>query len=198
MKKGQYPEFTVPGKILTDKKGKVTSIQLDFSKKTFQELNPSVEIREESKSKGVAKVLDFWIEISKVESGKKPKDEYKFKPYLRENGKFTTKARQTQIIQSIEQRGINFGKANKARQKKLFEKETASLSAPSAYTEFDRTLIRETVIDAFRNNPKFSIEIRGTDGRTRLYKTEANALKALDQQLNKIYQSGAQFRPRNK
>lgn len=201
MKKGAYPEFTVPGTIFVNSKGQITSIKLFFDKKTFQQVDQAIEIKKEMESKGVVNVVDFWKAISQVPTeGKVVKNEVKFNPNLRDSkGRFTSKAKQAQVISDLKAKGIKWESLSAAKQKDVFK--NSQLIQPQQemqLEEFDRTTIRTTVAQSFDANPNMVLEIVGTDGKSRAYLSKESALKAIDQQLNKFYQSAAKIKIKGK
>lgn len=196
MKKGAYPEFTVPGTIFLNTKGQITSIKLFFDKKTFQEVDQAIEIKREMESKGVVNVVDFWKAISQVPSeGKIVKNEVKFNPDLRDaKGRFVSKAKQAQVISDLKSKGVKWESLSPAKQKDIFKNnQLIQPSQTEQLEEFDRTTIRTTVAQSFDANPNMILEIVGTDGKSRAYTSKESALKAVDQQLNKFYQSAAKI-----
>lgn len=196
MKTGQYPEFTVPGFAFTNSKGLPTSIKLFFDKKTITEVNGDViEIRQEGQSRGTEKVKNFWEEISKIAIPEgRPANQYKFRSDLRDDkGRFVSKARQAQVIQDLESRGVNWNGLNTTKQAALFKGSDIITQTQPELEEFDRTTIRRQIIDAYQLNPNYIVEIVGTDTKSRAYTDREAALKSLDQQLNKFYQGGEQL-----
>lgn len=196
MKQGAYPEFTVPGYAFTNSKGLPTSIKLFFDKKTMVEVNgDSIEFREEGQSKGPEKVLDFWEQISKISIPEgRPENQVKFRSDLRdEKGRFVSKARQSQVIQDLQSRGINWNGLSAEKQAGLFKQSDIITQTTPQLEEFDRTTIRKQIFDAYQLNPNYLVEIVGTDTKSRAYTDRETALKAIDQQLNKFYQGGEQL-----
>lgn len=196
MKQGAYPEFTVPGYSFTNSKGLPTSIKLFFDKKTVLEVSgESIEFRKEGQSLGPEKVLNFWEEIKKVSIPEgKPENQVKFRSDLRdEKGRFVSKARQSQVIQDLQMRGINWNGLSAEKQAGLFRQSDIITQTTPQLEEFDRTTIRKTIFDAYELNPNYLVEIVGTDTKSRAYTDRETALRALDQQLNKFYQGGEQL-----
>lgn len=196
MRTGVYPEFTVPGYAFTNSKGLPTSIKLFFDKKTVVEVTgQDIEFRQEGQSKGTEKVLNFWEEIKKISIPEgKPANQVKFRSDLRdEKGRFVSKARQSQVIQDLESRGINWNTMSLSKQADIFKNSEIITQTTPELEEFDRTTIRKTVFDAYEINPNYVVEIVGTDTKSRAYTDRETALKALDQQLNKFYQGGEQL-----
>lgn len=198
MKTGQYPEFTVPGILYINSKGVVTSIKLLFDKKSFEEIQQVIELRQEMESKGTVNVVNFWQAISQTSTPEKiVKNEVKFNPNLRDSkGRFTSKAKQAQVIQDLKSKGVKWDTLSATKQKEVFKNsQIIQPSASEEISEFDRTTIRNTIAQSFDSNPNFVLEIKGTDTKSRAYLSKESALKAVDQQLNKFYQSAAKVKP---
>lgn len=198
MKTGQYPEFTVPGILYINSKGVVTSIKLLFDKKSFEEIQQVIELRQEMESKGTVNVVNFWQAISQTSTPEKiVKNEIKFNPNLRDSkGRFTSKAKQAQVIQDLKSKGVKWDTLSATKQKEVFKNsQIIQPSASEEISEFDRTTIRNTIAQSFDSNPNFVLEIKGTDTKSRAYLNKESALKAVDQQLNKFYQSAAKVKP---
>lgn len=197
MRAGVYPEFTVPGYAFTNSKGLPTSIKLFFDKKTITEVSgQTIELRQEGRSEGTEKIKDFWEEISKVVIPEgRPQNQIKFRTDLRdEKGRFVSKARQQQVIQDLQSRGINWNGLSANKQASIFKGSDIITQTTPELEEFDRTTIRRQIIDAYNLNPNYVVEIVGTDTKSRAYTDRDIALKGLDQQLNKFYQGGEQLR----
>jgi hypothetical protein len=186
-----YPEFTVPAKEVRGSDGKVQQTTLDFSKKTFQERVGQIELKKDGEIKQTEEISEFWERLKTLNIGKREKSEVKFRPELRGvNGKFISTAEQETVIRRFENKtGKNFNKLNKTQRTKSFKKEIRSSREDTISQDIDRLSVANSVEQKFNANPDYILEIKGSDGKARTYTNKQTGVDALNQQLNRFYQS---------
>jgi len=194
-----YPEFTVPANEVRGASGIVESTTLDFSKKTFQNRVNQIELKEDGEIKSTEEVTDFWDRLKGLKVGEREKSEIKFRPELRgKGGKFISSAEQETIIRRYEGKsGKKFDSLTKAQRKKEFDKELDSKREDTISSDFDRVGVVQSISERYDANPFYILEIKGSDGKSRTYTNKEKGIDALNQQLNRFYQSVGKKKNRN-
>lgn len=189
-KKGEYPEFVVPATEVRGASGVVESTTLDFSVKTFQERVGQIELKEGGEIKETESVSDFYDKLKAVKGKAKKASQIKFDPTLRgEGGKFVSAADQRRVIQRYEQETGKKFSSLRANKGEVFREQLEALQQDKLNADLDRSDVVNNVSQRFDANPFFTLEIKGSDGRSRTYTNKEDALDALNQQLNRFYQS---------
>ena len=190
-KKGEYPEFVVPATEVRGASGLVESTTLDFSVQTFQERVGQIEVKEEGEIKETESVSDFYDRLQAVKGKKRKKSQVKFDPKLRgEGGRFVSSADQERVRNRYEQQtGKKFSALKGKKMKDVFKEQLKGLQSDKLSSDLDRSDAVNNISQRFDANPFFTLEIKGSDGRSRTYKNKADALDALNAQLNRFYQS---------
>ena len=190
-KKGEYPEFVVPSTEVRGAGGVVESTTLDFSQKTFQQRVGQIELKEEGEIKETESVSDFYTKLKEVKSKRKKGAKIKFDPKLRgEGGRFVSSADQQRVRDRYEREtGKKFSALKDKKKKDVFGEQLKGLQEDKLNSDLDRSDAVNNVSQRFDANPFFTLEIKGSDGRSRTYTNKADALDALNAQLNRFYQS---------
>ena len=190
-KKGEYPEFVVPSTEVRGAGGVVESTTLDFSQKTFQQRVGQIELKEEGEIKETESVSDFYTKLKEVKSKRKKGAKIKFDPKLRgEGGRFVSSADQQRVRDRYEREtGKKFSALKGKKKKDVFGEQLKGLQEDKLNSDLDRSDAVNNVSQRFDANPFFTLEIKGSDGRSRTYTNKADALDALNAQLNRFYQS---------
>jgi hypothetical protein len=190
-KKGEYPEFVVPATEVRGASGLVESTTLDFSVQTFQERVGQIEVKEEGQIKETESVSDFYEKLKEVKGEKRKKSQVKFDPKLRgEGGRFVSSADQERVRARYEREtGKKFSALKGKNKKNVFKDQLKGLQSDKLSSDLDRSDAVSNISQRFDANPFFTLEIKGSDGRSRTYKTKQDALDALNAQLNRFYQS---------
>lgn len=190
-KKAEYPEFIVPATELRGASGIVESTTLDFSKKTFQERVGQIELKESGEIKDTEQVSDFWDKLKEVKGERRAASQIKFDPSLRgEGGRFISAADQKRAIDRYEREtGKSFSSLSGDNRSKVFREQLQSLSEDKLNVDLDRSDAVKNIEQRFDANPFFTLEIRGSDGKSRTYTNKEDAIDALNAQLNRFYQS---------
>ena len=190
-KKGEYPEFVVPSTEVRGAGGVVESTTLDFSQKTFQQRVGQIELKEEGEIKETESVSDFYTKLKEVKSKRRKGAKIKFDPKLRgEGGRFVSSADQQRVRDRYEREtGKKFSALKGKKKKDVFGEQLKGLQEDKLNSDLDRSDAVNNVSQRFDANPFFTLEIKGSDGRSRTYTNKADALDALNAQLNRFYQS---------
>lgn len=190
-KKGEYPEFVVPSTEVRGAGGVVESTTLDFSQKTFQQRVGQIELKEEGEIKETESVSDFYTKLKEVKSKRKKGSKIKFDPKLRgEGGRFVSSADQQRVRDRYEREtGKKFSALKGKKKKEIFGEQLKGLQEDKLNSDLDRSDAVNNISQRFDANPFFTLEIKGSDGRSRTYTNKADALDALNAQLNRFYQS---------
>lgn len=190
-KTGKYPEFIVPATELRGASGIVESTTLDFSKKTFQERVGQIELKESGEIKDTEQVSDFWDKLKEVKGERRAASQIKFDPSLRgEGGRFVSAADQKRAIDRYEREtGKSFSSLRGDNKSKVFREQLQSLSEDKLNVDLDRSDAVKNIEQRFDANPFFTLEIKGSDGKSRTYTNKEDAIDALNAQLNRFYQS---------
>lgn len=190
-KKGEYPEFVVPSTEVRGAGGVVESTTLDFSQKTFQQRVGQIELKEEGEIKETESVSDFYTKLKEVKSKRKKGSKIKFDPKLRgEGGRFVSSADQQRVRDRYEREtGKKWSSLKGKKKKDIFGEQLKGLQEDKLNSDLDRSDAVNNISQRFDANPFFTLEIKGSDGRSRTYTNKADALDALNAQLNRFYQS---------
>ena len=190
-KKGEYPEFVVPSTEVRGAGGVVESTTLDFSQKTFQQRVGQIELKEEGEIKETESVSDFYTKLKEVKSKRKKGSKIKFDPKLRgEGGRFVSSADQQRVRDRYEREtGKKWSSLKGKKKKDIFSQQLKGLQEDKLNSDLDRSDAVNNISQRFDANPFFTLEIKGSDGRSRTYTNKADALDALNAQLNRFYQS---------
>ena len=190
-KKGEYPEFVVPSTEVRGAGGVVESTTLDFSQKTFQQRVGQIELKEEGEIKETESVSDFYTKLKEVKSKRKKGSKIKFDPKLRgEGGRFVSSADQQRVRDRYEREtGKKWSSLKGKKKKDIFSQQLKGLHEDKLNSDLDRSDAVNNISQRFDANPFFTLEIKGSDGRSRTYTNKADALDALNAQLNRFYQS---------
>ena len=190
-KDGEYPEFIVPAEEVRDENGKVEKTKLDFSKKTFQERVGQIKVKESGTIKETETVSDFYDKLMGVKGQRRKSSQVKYNPKLRgDKGQFVSASDQRLVIQRYEMTtGLKFSNLKGKQQKDVFRAEFREVQNDKLQTDLDRSDVVNNVSQRFDANSNFSLEIKGSDGKSRTYTNKADAIDALNSQLNRFYQS---------
>ena len=190
-KKGEDPEFVVPSTEVRGAGGVVESTTLDFSQKTFQQRVGQIELKEEGEIKETESVSDFYTKLKEVKSKRKKGSKIKFDPKLRgEGGRFVSSADQQRVRDRYEREtGKKWSSLKGKKKKDIFSQQLKGLQEDKLNSDLDRSDAVNNISQRFDANPFFTLEIKGSDGRSRTYTNKADALDALNAQLNRFYQS---------
>lgn len=189
--KNPYPEFVVPSEETRGASGIVESTTLDFSKKTFSNRVGQIELKQDGIVTGTENATDFWDRLKTTQIGQREGTQVKFRKNLRGvGGKFISSAEQEAVIRRYESKtGKNFDGLSDKNQKKSFGKELLDKRENTISQDLDRVGVVDSISQRFEANPFYILEIKGSDGRGRTYTDKKTAINALNQQLNRFYQS---------
>lgn len=190
-KKGEYPEFIVPATEVRGAGGVVESTTLDFSQKTFQNRVGQIELKEDGEIKETESVSDFYDKLKEIKGKRKKGSKIKFDPKLRgEGGRFASKADQQRVRDRYEREtGKKFSALKGKNKSNVFRDQLKGLQDDKLTSDLDRSDAVNNISQRFDANPFFTLEIKGSDGRSRTYRNKEDALDALNAQLNRFYQS---------
>lgn len=190
-KTGEYPEFIVPAEEIRGEDGKVESTKLDFSSKTFQERVGQIEVKESGEIKTTETVSDFYDKLMGVKGERRKASQVKYNANLRgDRGQFVSASDQRTVIQRYEREtGKDFGSLSAKKQKDAFKNQFRDVENDRLQTDLDRSDVVNNIAQRFDANENFTLQIKGSDGKSRNYTNKADGLDALNGQLNRFYQS---------
>ena len=189
--KNPYPEFTVPSEETRGASGIVESTTLDFTKETFSNRVGQIELKQDGVLESTEDTSDFWDRLKTTQIGEREKSQVKFRKNLRGiGGKFISSAEQETVVRRYESKtGKKFDSLSGKKQKDAFENELLDKRENTISQDLDRVGVVDSISERFDANPFYILEIKGSDGKGRTYTDKDSAIDALNQQLNRFYQS---------
>tara|TARA_R110000751_G_scaffold307673_1_gene430535 strand:- start:506 stop:1105 length:600 start_codon:yes stop_codon:yes gene_type:complete len=186
-----YPEFTVPSEETRGASGIVESTTLDFTKETFSNRVGQIELKRDGEVEKTENASDFWDRLKTTQIGQRDSSQVKFRKNLRGvGGKFISSAEQETVVRRYESKtGNNFNKLSDKKQKDVFENELLDKRENTIVQDLDRIGVVDSIAQRFDANPFYLLEIKGSDGKARTYTNKETGINALNQQLNRFYQS---------